>query len=60
MNPLLLDLPVLAVPSPSVDPILFLFIPDLLFPDLVLNTLCRREFLPFSRRFGLRQRLRSW
>jgi hypothetical protein len=60
MNPLLLDFPVLAVSSPSVDPILLLFIPDLFLPNFVLDTLCRREFLPFSRRFGLGQRLRSW
>lgn len=45
------------LPSPTVNPLLFLLVPDLLVPPRFLDTLCFGELLPFGWRLRFRQRL---
>ena len=51
--PLILDLPVLAIPTPRVDPFLPLLVPHLLLLPALLNALRSSKCLPFCRCLGL-------
>jgi hypothetical protein len=65
-EPLLLEFLILSFPSPSVNPLLLLLVPNGLLPLPVGNTLLLRELLPlrqgfwFGQRFGTRQLRRWW
>lgn len=54
MNPLFLFLLVFSVLTPTIDPLLSLFIPYLLFTHTLLDALCSSEAFPLCRLFGLR------
>lgn len=51
MQPLILALPILAIPAPSIDPILLLIIPDLLLFSLMADSLGFSESLPLRHGF---------
>lgn len=51
-DPLHLLILVRALPAPTVDPLLFLLVPYLPVPPLLLDALCLGELLPFGRGFG--------
>ena len=55
MYPLILLFLVLPVPPPAVHPLLFLFVPDLLFATCFLDAFGCGEPFPFRGRFGFRE-----
>jgi hypothetical protein len=57
MQPLILSLPALTAPAPSVDPLLLLLVPFTLLLVLVADTLGLGEPLPLGQGLGDRQRL---
>ena len=57
--PLILDLSVLAIPSPGVDPFLPLLVPHLLLLPTLLDALRSRKGLPFCGCLRLGKRLRA-
>lgn len=56
-DPLLFQFSVFAISAPSVDPVLFLLVPDSLVTLLVLNAFGGSELLPFCWWFGFWQGL---